>query len=68
MKPENKHNDGERGLELDTEKGNHGEAAPKNETGPTPELPSAFRRFVIFSAVCLSIFLVSHPKSIYCNL
>jgi hypothetical protein len=55
-------------LELDTEKGHIGEAGPKNKTGPAPELPSAFRRFTILGAVCLGIFLVSHPISRFCNL
>jgi hypothetical protein len=66
--PENKKIDEEGKLEPDTEKGHNDEVGPEKKTEPAPELPSAYRRFFIFVAVCLSIFLVRHPTSIYYKL
>jgi hypothetical protein len=55
---DNKNIDAQGKLEPDKEKEPADEAAPENKTEQAPELPSAYRRFFIFVAVCLSIFLV----------
>lgn len=65
--PENKFDVGEGRLASDIEKGQSGEAAPENESGLAPELPSAFRRFFILGAVCLGIFLVINQEPTYHN-
>jgi len=66
--PENKSIDEEGKLEPDTGKGHNDKVSLEKKTELAPELPSAYRRFFIFTAVCLSIFLVKHPTSIYYKL
>lgn len=66
--PENNQIDEEGKLGPDTENGHADEAVLENKTEPASELPSAYRRFFVFAAVCLSIFLVIHSTSIYYNL